>query len=455
MKIKIPFTKNVLSITPEQNKFIEQKDVKKAPQAITYSAPTRTPYSDTFGKHIDVRIFYWLYRQQSDLAACVNFIQKNVGLEGYEFYSTDDKDIDYDMAESLTSLLEYNSSFDNIKKVIVRDYLLAGNAYATFIENLDNSNALGMQTIDPRTMGIVVNQYGDIKKYVQRVQGKQAVLFEPEEVMHFTIEKDPDNEVFGYPKLTPTVLEAITDVEARNLNIAFFKNDARPSTIYVLEEGLSEEEQDSAMENIRNVFGGGGANKKKSAAIAGVKEIKTIGATQTEMEFLDQRKFSIDKICATFGIPKFMFGYTESVNNNNGVELTKNTIKREIIPIEQALSSAINRWFSQSIDGYGESNTRFRFKKQILESPSEIEDRAIKMKDAGVITTREAKEFIGHTITAEMEQQENFDSFIIKGGSSSVLLEEVGVDPVVDATSDIEAQNFVRAIETLSNDNEK
>ena len=74
------------------------------------------------------------------------------------------------------------------------------------------------------------------------------------------------------------------------------------------------------------------------------------------------------------------------------------------------------------------------------------------MKNSGIMTTREAKNMLGHEITPEMEAQENFDNFVIQGGGSSSLLEEVGVDPIMDPNDKEKANNFVESLEKLKHE---
>lgn len=446
----------------------DQPNAKLQPvrRGLAFGNATRRPHTDHFGRTIDTRVFFWLYRQQSDLSGAVDILQTNTGLAGHQWTSPKpDTEPSVQLEAKMENILNFEEPFEVFKNKMIRDYSLAGNGYAVFVENLDKSDVLGIQNIDPRTMAVVIDQFGQIWRYIQKIPGEQAVIFAPEDVIHFKVESDPDHEVFGFPRLTPATLEVLTDIEARALNIAFFQNDARPSTLYILEEGMSEEEQETAMEKIRSLFGGGGSNKKKSASIAGVKEIKTLGATQTEMEFLEQRKLSTEKICSALRVPKFLLGYTDAVNNNNGVELAKNFVRKTIEPIESAFARTLNRAFAKKIKGYADIvkidgvntvkfNIEFSFKQQVLESANELEKRAIEMKKNGIMTTREAKQFLGQEVTPDMESQENMDKFIIDGGSSAALLEEVGVDPILDPNNPDKANNFVKSLEKLKHGTE-
>ena len=43
----------------------------------------------------------------------------------------------------------------------------------------------------------------------------------------------------------------------------------------------------------------------------GIKDIKQIGATQSDMKFMEYRKFNSERVCAVMGVPKTILNYTE------------------------------------------------------------------------------------------------------------------------------------------------
>jgi phage portal protein BeeE len=195
-----------------------------------------------------------------------------------------------------------------------------------------------------------------------------------------------------------------------------------------------------AIEQIKTQFGGA-ENVGKSAILPDVKEIKTYERDFQKLQFIDMRKFARGNVCAALGVPEFLLGFTESVNNNNGVELRKNFYENTAQVWEVRLAQYITRGvlFNMGVD------TRFvlEFNSQIFNTNNPLEEYK-----SGTITLKEYRLATGKDVTPEDEKRENFDEFIIHSGGSARLLGDVGVEPVADIPQDQkEAQNLVRALD--------
>jgi len=94
--------------------------------------------------------------------------------------------------------------------------------------------------------------------------------FAPEEIYHWIDEQDPDNEVFGLSTLEGAIYEILADSEASLTNYYYFKNNAIPATMVQLEDGMSEAEQDIAIEMLKKQFRGA-KNRHKIGAVSGIK----------------------------------------------------------------------------------------------------------------------------------------------------------------------------------------
>ena len=50
----------------------------------------------------------------------------------------------------------------------------------------------------------------------------------------------------------------------------------------------------------------------------GIEKIETFDLSRKDMQFLEGRAFTREKVCEAYGVPAFILGITEKVNNNNG-----------------------------------------------------------------------------------------------------------------------------------------
>jgi len=425
--MKIPFTNWVVSFGGDV-----EKNMATARPVSFNSLFTRTSRDGLADYKINVQSLYAVFRMNSDIRNCVRELQNNVGKSGVDYLDLANPEKEPSLKKINDIELLFNSpesthkSFRTLLRRTVRDMEIAGNAYWVILKN-DAGKPVGFQPIDPRTMTIVADKSGVVHKYIQKVWGQDAVSYDPDEILHFKGDDDPNHEVFGMGNLEPIIWEARTDGSAMMANFKFFENNAVPSALYILDERIPTNKLKEKFEEIKKSFGGA-SNYKKAGAIVGVKDIKMMNVTQKDMEFLAGRVFTTEKICAAFGVPKFMLGYTEKVNNNNGVEIEKNFMGKSIIPREQTIESTIN---SQFMAKFGDG-LAFFFKAHRFSSAKELEERAEKMYKAGMITLRQVKKMIGEEITDTDEEQENLDKYIIHSGASAVLLEDVGIDPVID-----------------------
>jgi len=427
IKMKIPFTNLVVGLAEktENNKFND------GGRSVPFSEVFKSNKKTTEYK-ISLHSLFGIYRNNSDVRNCVREIKNNVGKSGYKYIDATDPEAEVKPSTKDEIWGVFNSqesthkTFKDLIDRTVRDLKIAGNAYWLKLKN-DQGVVLGFQPIDPRTMAIVANDSGHVFLFVQKVLGHEALEFLPDDVIHFKGEDDPLNEVFGLGELEPVIWEARTDNSAMIANFKFFENNAIPSALYILDEKIPTEKLRAKFDEIKKHFGSA-SNYKKVGAIVGVKDIKTINMSQKDMDFLAGRTFSTKKICASFGVPVFLLGDTDKVNNNNGEELEKNFMEKTIIPLEQRIETTINSQFM--FPEYGAIGLVFN--AHVFSNARELEERAMNLYKGGMKTLRQAKKMIGDEITDEDEQEENFDKYIIQNGASSVLLEDVGVDPELD-----------------------
>lgn len=375
---------------------------------------------------INTDLYYTLYKRNGDVWACVRERKENTGMMGWQLQDAlqPDKEVNAQTYAKLGQFLDYGIGWENTKKEIVQDVSICGNAYSHLVKNA-SGGVMGLERIDPRQMVIVATDTGQIVKYIQRVDAQRSITFSPDEVIHWRLGTDPDAPLFGESPLTAIAIDALTDMEAATSNYVFFKNDAIPANLYLLDPELSTEEQKNAVEMITEQFKGS-ENRHKSAVVSGVKDIKQMGMSAKDMEFVNQRHFSTEKVCAALGVPKFILGYTDTVNNNNGTELMRKFYSGTIQPLEEYLQTVVNK---KVLPALNITNVLFQFLPMEFSEQSDIERRGLEELRAGAITLREYRQKTGKEVTPDQEQNPNFDTFIVHAGTAATLLADVGLSP--------------------------
>ncbi len=73
-----------------------------------------------------------------------------------------------------------------------------------------------------------------------------------------------------------------------------------------------------------------------------MKDYKTLSVTHKDMDFISQKKLTIEKVAAVMGVPKNILGYTDNVNLANGKELRKEYIEGTINPLQEDFEFILN-----------------------------------------------------------------------------------------------------------------
>lgn len=404
-------------------------------------------FSNPIGLGVRIRRddLYNVYRSSGDVFACVREWRENLGIGGLRYVDPNDPERPVNAAavKKVEAVLQWFRGFNNLKGRVVRDLGVAGNAYLEKVYNKARTEIVGLAPMDPRTVTPKMDESGNVTGYSQS-NGQKTVIFEAQDVIHFKLEDDPDNEAVGFSPLEPVLIETKTDLAASTTNMSFFNNNAQPATHYVLDDNVGDEAAKEFLDEIKEKFSGA-SNQHKPIALRGIKEIKTVAFSQRDMEYLQGRRFSTEKICAAYGVPKFMLGYTETVNNNNGTELQRKFWESTIQPLEEKFMATLNAGLLAHM---GLSDVlRIEFAPLPSLEQAEIEKRALEELRNGVITLREYRTKTRQKLDKDQENMVNVDAFIIRDGGATKLLEDVGTDVSDPTGADAQVNRILNTLE--------
>lgn len=124
--------------------------------------------------------------------------------------------------------------------------------------------------------------------------------------------------------MTSLFTDLETDKEARESNLAFFKNNQTPASVIILDEKFEipddEDEKAKVYKELKQVLESGKytgwKNRHRASVWQGVKEVLKLQDKINDMEFINTRKFTLDMVCAVYEVPKDMLWITESSNRS-------------------------------------------------------------------------------------------------------------------------------------------
>jgi HK97 family phage portal protein len=163
-------------------------------------------------------------------------------------------------------------------------------------------------------------------------------VFLPEEVWY---EKLPNPFDFwrGMPPLYAAAMAAKTDFAASNFMRGIIENNGDAGTMVRTEKQLSPEQADELIAALRN--------RKRRAGIAdrpllvqGATEIIKPSLSSSDLQFLENRKFSRAEICAAFGVPEEILTATDHAKYDVMQGARQNFIENRVAPLCCRLEAA-------------------------------------------------------------------------------------------------------------------
>jgi hypothetical protein len=111
--------------------------------------------------------------------------------------------------------------------------------------------------LDTREVSVITDSLLKPIRYTYRRKTPTSMSIEnfiADDVAHFKQGHNWNNPIFGYTVLSTLIYDALGDDEASKVNYYWYVNDAVPSSLYVLRENLTEEEQKIAIESIQDTL---------------------------------------------------------------------------------------------------------------------------------------------------------------------------------------------------------
>lgn len=364
---------------------------------------------------VNLSTFYKMYRIDADIRRCIQEIQQTSWKSWYSIRKWINNRQDYktldikEVSDILTPKI-----FNVLKNEIIQQLSISWTVFILKEKNLEGS-AISFRVLDTRYMSVVTDTNYVPTKYLYTERSTaQVIQYEIDEIFCYKEVADIDNPVFWISMLESLVYDVMGDLEASKSNYYFFQNDAMPSSFYVLQEWLWEEEQQKVIDDLKAQLQGG-ANKHKNLVSWNVVDVKPITRSHTDMDFLEQKKHKTEKVCATLGVPRIVLNYTDWVNYSNAEVQYQKFIENTIRPTEQLIEIIMNDLLA---DYLGEAEF-YIIDKHINDFKDKL-SLAILWVQNGLMTRNEAR---GFTWYDTVSGDDTMDEFTVS--SNTILLDAV------------------------------
>lgn len=272
---------------------------------------------------------------------CVEVITNGVASLPVKLYRTDEKGFKYEMHNNLAFILSKKPTGKinafTFYKLIVKDILLQGNAYALILRN-GKGEIIGLQYIQAGLVSPI--DRGDRIEY--QVTGIKGFVRQ-EDILHFM--NYTDNGVYGISVLTHARRTLGIADYGENASENFYKSGGC-TTGFLKFDGPSSGKQREEILSAWNQATGGVRNQPNGIPVLPANVNYTqLSVNPADAQLLESREFSVVEICRFFGVsPTKCFDLTHaSYNNSEMAELAflNDTLRPLLTKIEMEMETKL------------------------------------------------------------------------------------------------------------------
>lgn len=375
---------------------------------------------------------YDIYKNNSDIKVCVRKIANYIGKEWFTLLDKQWEPIEYQKAKDDYDLLESmlsNPTFSQTKIEVVKHLTTSWELYLLPTTVPWKKEVNWFQVIHPKTVTKVIED-GRLTKFrqVKASTYKQYSAIETKDKTNrmqlYRYEKHTDNEINGMGIVEWLLYDALSDFSASKRNYYFFENDNTPPSILQIEKDLTDDQIQLLVEQIQERHSGP-ENAHKMFMGVWVKDVKAVSFSPKDMEHIQQRKLTIDKVTAAYWVPRAILWYTESVNYNNAISMYKEFVEWTINPFQSFFEFIVNDFLSKYKEDFAK---KYYVQFNVIDPTDQFEVAKLRMQKVAMwwltIDERRVAEWREPYWIDESEKP------IILW--SHVLLEDIWFSPVLD-----------------------
>ena len=290
------------------------------------------------------------YKQIAVVYACVDKIATNVSMTRFAIRQGDE-DVENNNVSRLFDAPYQGVSGNRMWREIMSNLEITGKAYLVFQEYL---GGVPVMMWVPNSAAMKAKKGADGKPaYYEYGTGSNKVRLEAEDVLFFNY-YDPNHPLGGMSPLEALSTEIDLQWYANGYNVEFFKKGGMLKGFFSKNSpGRMSPAQSTELERKIADRGGGYKNAHKMPVFNDV-TWQQIGLAQKDIEFSKLMGETADRIYQAFGVPKSLFGFTDTTFNNMS-EAKKHFWNQTLLPkmrnIESTLQEGFFRRFAPNLSG--------------------------------------------------------------------------------------------------------
>ena len=241
----------------------------------------------------------------------------------------------------------------------------------------------------PDRMAVIPDRRCYVRGFVYRGAVEQ-VAYMPDEIIWLRY-FNPLEEMAGLSPLAPARLSADMGHEGLHFNRHLLRNSARPDFLLLTNQEMNDAELEDFYARWEQRYQGPG-NAHRPAVASAVRDVKTLGLSHRDIDFIQGLRWSLEEVSRTYGVPKLLLGDFERATYANVQAAERMFWRNTVVPEVKFLEEQLNRALLPKL-GYPQLTVEFDL--SVIEALQEDENSRVQREtallDRGVLTINEVR----------------------------------------------------------------
>ncbi len=264
---------------------------------------------------------------------------------------------------------------------------LWGSAYWMLDRDADGNRELW--PLRPNRVSIVPDRAEYIRGFVYHGRSRMVALT-PDEVVWFRY-FNPLEEYAGLSPVAPARLAIDMGRDGLRFNRNFLRNSAQPDFVMLTNDYMNDSEVEDFYRRWEARYRGP-ANAHRPAVASFVRDIKTLGLSHRDMDFIQGLRWSLEEVSRAYGVPRPLLSDLERATFSNVNAAERFFWRNTMVPEMTFLAQQVTR---QLFPLLGYDNLEMEFDLASIEALAEDENaranREAQLLDHGVLTINEVR----------------------------------------------------------------
>ncbi len=242
----------------------------------------------------------------------------------------------------------------------------------------------------PDRVTVLPDRRNYVRGFVYRGRGGQPVAYTPDEMVWLRY-FNPLEEYAGLSPLAPARMSVEMGGDGLRFNRNFLRNSAQPDFVLLTDAQLTDSEVEDFYSRWEARYRGP-QNARRPAIANFIRDIRTLGLSHRDMDFIRGLRWSLEEVSRAYGVPKPLLADLERATFANINAAERIFWRNTIVPELRFLEEHLNRMLLPKL-GYPDLSLEFDLGS--IEAMQEDENsrvaRQMQLLDRGVLTINEVR----------------------------------------------------------------